>query len=104
MRHRLHPPVQGIVAALVAASLLLAGCGGGTTRRRRASAPSERAVVGGASEPPEPTYWPLTGLERTSDAPTHPVIVTKVDNTSSSAPQVGLGSADMVVEELVEGG
>jgi hypothetical protein len=27
-----------------------------------------------------------------------------MDNTESSAPQVGLGSADMVVEELVEGG
>jgi hypothetical protein len=32
------------------------------------------------------------------------VYVVKIDNTSSSAPQVGLGSADMVVEELVEGG
>jgi hypothetical protein len=32
------------------------------------------------------------------------VYVVKIDNTASSAPQVGLGSADMVVEELVEGG
>ena len=31
-------------------------------------------------------------------------MVLKMDNTSASAPQVGLGSADMVVEELVEGG
>ena len=31
-------------------------------------------------------------------------MVTKIDNTSSSAPQLGLGSADLVVEELVEGG
>ena len=31
-------------------------------------------------------------------------MVTKIDNTDSSAPQIGLGSADMVVEELVEGG
>jgi hypothetical protein len=38
------------------------------------------------------------------DVPGHPVYVVKIDNTSSSAPQVGLGSADMVVEELVEGG
>ena len=38
------------------------------------------------------------------DAPANPVIVTKVDNTPSSSPQVGLGQADMVVEELVEGG
>ena len=32
------------------------------------------------------------------------MLVTKVDNTSPSSPQIGLGSADMVVEELVEGG
>ena len=31
-------------------------------------------------------------------------MVTKIDNTSSAAPQMGLGKADMVVEELVEGG
>ncbi|HYH33785.1 MAG TPA: DUF3048 domain-containing protein, partial [Nocardioides sp.] len=36
--------------------------------------------------------------------PKHAVLVTKIDNTSSSAPQVGLGKADLVVEELVEGG
>jgi hypothetical protein len=51
--------------------------------------------------------WPLTGLpvsgSDTAEQP-HPVLVTKIDNTSSSSPQVGLGSADMVVEELVEGG
>ena len=86
------------------ASLLLAGCGGGDEEEPPSqSAPSE-PTSSETSEPPEPTYWPLTGLERTEDAPAHPVIVTKVDNTSSSAPQVGLGSADMVVEELVEGG
>ena len=100
MRHRLTTSL----AALVAASLLLAGCGGGDEEEPPGeSAPSE-PTSSQASEPPEPTYWPLTGLERTEDAPSHPVIVTKVDNTSSSAPQVGLGSADMVVEELVEGG
>lgn len=36
--------------------------------------------------------------------PDHPVYVVKVDNTSSAAPQLGLDDADMVVEELVEGG
>ncbi|WP_210648866.1 DUF3048 domain-containing protein [Nocardioides sp. SYSU D00065] len=100
MRHRL----PSCLAALVAASLLLAGCGGGGEEETPSgSAPSE-PTSSQTSEAPEPTYWPLTGLERTGDAPRHPVIVTKVDNTASSAPQVGLGSADLVVEELVEGG
>ena len=32
------------------------------------------------------------------------MLAVKIDNSSSSAPQVGLGDAGMVVEELVEGG
>jgi hypothetical protein len=105
VRHRRHPRSKNaVLAALVAASLLLAGCGGGDDEKEPASSETSAPTAEETSEPPEPTYWPLTGLERTTDAPKHPVIVTKVDNTSSSAPQVGLGSADMVVEELVEGG
>ena len=48
--------------------------------------------------------WPLTGLPVDGDLPGHGVFVLKIDNTPSAAPQVGLASADMVVEELVEGG
>jgi hypothetical protein len=51
-----------------------------------------------------PAVSPLTGLPIKGDGPRHPVLAVKIDNSSSSAPQVGLGSADMVVEELVEGG
>ena len=106
MRHRLHLlSSRTVVATLVAASLLLAGCSGGDDEATPSSpAPSEPTASATSEAPPEPTYWPLTGLERTGKAPRHPVIVTKVDNTSSSAPQIGLGSADLVVEELVEGG
>ena len=32
------------------------------------------------------------------------MLVTKIDNTYASSPQLGLGEADLVVEELVEGG
>src|SRR4051794_8388756 len=49
----------------------------------------------------------MTGLPVTGDeeaAQKHPVMVLKLDNTAASAPQKGLSSADMVVEELVEGG
>jgi len=48
--------------------------------------------------------WPLTGLPAPSETPNHPVMVVKIDNSAASDPQYGLGKADMVVEELVEGG
>lgn len=106
MRHRLRPlSFRAVAAALLATTLLLAGCGGDSEDSPPAgAAPDEPSSSETSEAPPEPTYWPLTGLERSGNAPKHPVIVTKVDNTSSSAPQVGLGQADLVVEELVEGG
>ena len=100
MRHRLHL----VPAALAATALLLAGCSGKEDAGEPAASSGEPTSSPSSEEPAEPSYWPLTGLERTGDAPKHPVLVTKIDNTSSSAPQVGLGSADLVVEELVEGG
>jgi hypothetical protein len=88
-------------AVLVAASLVLAGCGGDEEQPEEDS-PQE--VAGGSTLD---STWPLTGLPVEGDdsaAQTHPVLVTKIDNTASSSPQIGLGSADLVVEELVEGG
>ena len=86
---------------IVAASLCLAGCGGDETE------PDGAEPVQGGASAEAPQTWPLTGLPVAgSKGPelTHPVLVLKMDNTPSSAPQVGLGSADLVVEELVEGG
>ena len=53
-----------------------------------------------------PATQPLTGLrvESGTGVRRHPVLVLKLDNTASSSPQLGLSSADLVVEELVEGG
>ena len=48
--------------------------------------------------------WPLTGIVDPEAVPTSPILVAKIDNSSSSRPQTGLGQADMVVEVLVEGG
>jgi hypothetical protein len=92
-------------AVLAVAALLLAGCGGDDTPSASStSTPPGQQVAGGQTIP---AYWPLTGLpvdDGDSSAQRHPVMVLKMDNTDSSAPQEGLGSADMVVEELVEGG
>jgi hypothetical protein len=92
-----------IISLLTATGLLLAGCGGGDDSADKPKAASQEVA---ASEEIAST-WPLTGLPVEGDedvAKTHPVLVTKIDNTYSSSPQLGLGGADLVVEELVEGG
>ena len=49
-------------------------------------------------------HWPFTGLPASKRLPQRRVMIVKVDNTPDAEPQVGLGSADLVIEELVEGG
>ncbi len=92
-----------LTALLVSASLVLAGCGGGGDSEG-AKTPASQEVAGAEEVA---ATWPLTGLPVSGDDEVeqdHPVLVAKMDNTYASAPQVGLGSADLVVEELVEGG
>lgn len=92
-----------ITTVLLSSGLLLAGCGGGSDSEDD-TAPAAQQVAGAEEVA---STWPLTGLPVEGDddaAQTHPVLVTKMDNTYSSSPQIGLGSADLVVEELVEGG
>ena len=75
----------------------------GPARARRPTPPAE--VAGWRTTVTQ--FWPLTGLKVPSNKTAeldHPVLVAKMDNTVSSQPQVGLSKADMVVEELVEGG
>jgi hypothetical protein len=94
---------QLTTALIAVSSLLLVGCGGGDESSDEKK-PASQEVAG--SEQIAAT-WPLTGLPVKGDedpAKTYPVLVTKIDNTESSAPQLGLGDADLVVEELVEGG
>ncbi len=88
-----------LVAALVAVALsvTLAACGGDDKGKK----PDSQAVEGGTDLA---ALWPLTGEPATGSAPDHPVLVNKIDNTHSSQPQLGLNKADLVTEELVEGG
>ncbi len=53
--------------------------------------------------PPPPVYWPLTGVESGPVAP-HPALAVKIENSVDARPQTGLNAADMVWEEVVEGG
>ncbi len=84
-----------LAALLLVGALALAGCSGDDLLDKNSSQEeSEGATLSRTS--------PLTG-EVLSEQPGHPILTIKVDN-SGSAQQVGLGKADLVVEELVEGG
>jgi hypothetical protein len=85
------------VLAIVGCTLL-GGCGGDDVTE------SDDSGAKHAASGHETPLSPLTGLPMMGKLPPHPVVAVKIDNSSSSAPQVGLGAADMVTEELVEGG
>lgn len=82
--------------AVVAISLMLTSCSKG----------SDVADVTPSPMPsPSPvTLWPFTQLPGPVDAADKPVIAMKIENDPSVRPQYGLDMADLVFEELVEGG
>ncbi|MCL1801503.1 MAG: DUF3048 domain-containing protein [Promicromonosporaceae bacterium] len=52
-----------------------------------------------------PARWPLTGIGSQEDLPERPAILVKIDNSSLARPfQEGLEFADIVYEQVVEGG
>ena len=95
--------LQALVVLTVLASLLLASCGGKDDDKKQEAddRPTSQPTEGGTELA---AVWPLTGLPAPAETPDHPVMVVKIDNSAASDPQIGLGKADMVVEELVEGG
>ena len=89
--------VRTSIAVLAGVALTLSGCGG-----EDASGTDDSSTEDGGGTPAATSS--LTGLPQKADAEDKPVMVVKVDNTGSARPQVGLDDADLVVEELVEGG
>ena len=85
-------------ALTLSLALGLSGCGGG----EKTAAPDQDQSS--APSTPQQAYWPLTGLPIRGALPTHPPVAVKIDNTESSQPQEGLSKADLITEELVEGG
>ena len=89
-----------VVALAALLSLTLVACGGGDEKKASAK-PDSQPIEGGAKLA---ALWPLTGQPVEGSTPNRPVLVTKIDNTANSRPQLGLKKADLVTEELVEGG
>jgi hypothetical protein len=90
------------MAALAGLSLVLAACTSETADVVEEPAAAVEEVQ--ESVVPDVPRHPLTGVELGSGMVSGPSIAIKIDNTSAGRPQVGIASADVVFEELVEGG
>ena len=81
-----------------------AGCASFGAPARVASAPTTTSAAP-APPPPPPVPWPLTGVASEDDADLdRPALAVKIENSVDARPQTGLSAADLVWEEVVEGG
>ncbi|MGH8970613.1 MAG: DUF3048 domain-containing protein [Actinomycetes bacterium] len=85
------------VVSVAAAALALTACGGSDESPKAADKAPD------SSSPPEPVRQPFTG-EMVDVVPKGGSLTVKIDNTDAAQPQAGLAGADLVFEELVEGG
>ncbi|WP_233491651.1 DUF3048 domain-containing protein [Blastococcus sp. TBT05-19] len=97
--HRSRRTLRAAAALAVTAGLALTtGC---APEVSQAATPTTTTP---APPPPPPTFpWPLTGVA-TTDPVERPALAVKIENSPESRPQSGLNSADVVWEEVVEGG
>ena len=85
-----------LLAPALAVALLLGACtdGGSSSDPSAKKGDSEKLVE----------ISPLTGMPLPNGRPDNPVLVVKIENTVNGEPQYNVNQADMVIEELVEGG
>lgn len=99
--------LAGKVASLaLGAIFILTSCGQpGAPSEEQDSLPTDETTTDtGGSIALDADLWPLTGQPLGDGDPSLPVLSAKIDNHPLARPQVGLDSADVVFEELVEGG
>jgi hypothetical protein len=93
---------RGLGAALAVGLALgtVVACGTGARSADVGGTPSSVVPV-----PPAPLPWPLTGVpsEDATDVE-RPALAVKIENSVAARPQAGLDAADLVWEEVVEGG
>lgn len=92
---------RSFVAVVAALALVAAACGGGD--KKASPTTSSSADIPTTTLPPEPAF--LTGLPQPDrKKQDRPSLVVKIDNAPEARPQAGLDAADVVFEEVVEGG
>jgi len=76
----------------------------GHAKTTRTSGPGD-ASPGSSPSPTPPPICPLTGLApKSGSVPDRSALAVKVENLPEARPQAGLGTADLIYEEPVEGG
>lgn len=95
-----------ILTVLSAAAVLLAACGSDPAPAPTASPSPLPSPSPSPSPSPTPSgdQAPLTGEVVEAADVTRPALSVKVENTAKARPQAGLEVADIVFEQLVEGG
>jgi len=98
------------IGAALALALVLAACGGGEDAASPdgstpggTTAPDGAAPDGGVPGPDGPPS-PFTGLPVEAATLERPLLIVKIENSENARPQSGMDAADIVIEELVEGG
>ena len=88
---------------LLAIAVLVVGACSAHHPKKVAAPTTSASPTPTPAPPPPPIVWPLTGVPTAAVAP-HPAVAVKIENSIDARPQTGLNSADMVWEEVVEGG
>lgn len=86
--------------AVVCALLLAASACGGDKKKTAAPRPEASPSATAAA----PVLCPLTGTSASGTSTARPALAVKIDNAPPARPQAGLDAADIVYEELAEGG
>ncbi|HEX7806924.1 MAG TPA: DUF3048 domain-containing protein [Cellulomonas sp.] len=100
---------RALALLTVAVAAALGACGGGSTPGPAVSVPA--VTVGSNVDPAKqaaptpvvPARWPLTGVAA-ADVAVRPALAIKVENPPEVRPQTGIDQADIIWEEVVEGG
>ena len=96
-----------VVALATGAALLLGACSGSPTDQTPVPPVTQAPVIEAAKVAPPapvvPARWPLTGVVA-ADVAVRPALAIKVENSGEARPQTGLDQADLVWEQVVEGG
>jgi hypothetical protein len=102
---RLRARALAPLAAATVAVVGLAGCGGNSSAPAATGAAHSSATKATTKTGAKVVDCPLTGAPRRAgqDAKRPPLAV-KIDNVPDAMPQAGVASADIVFEEMVEGG